>query len=248
MAPAVRSCLADSTHSTDRETRSTSAFGLLDSKAPMRIFSAFSRRFNLLGRLTLTAAVGAAAAVSLYLVSGSVKTVEDIDRTDDTLAELSQYIAEGHASIRGLVATPGSSADAALLSFEKAVDRRIARLRTLNSQIEQRAAATVWSQPLQGSIDVQRIDEERRAYVSAGETAPTVGVEESPKALRLLDLHARKLIVTVATMRDSAEMARGQALFAAEEIAAVSSGFGSLLIAYLIWYPIFTRRREPAMR
>ena len=195
MAPAVRSCLADSTHSTDRETRSTSAFGLLDSKAPMRIFSAFSRRFNLLGRLTLTAAVGAAAAVSLYLVSGSVKTVEDIDRTDDTLAELSQYIAEGHASIRGLVATPGSSADAALLSFEKAVDRRIARLRTLNSQIEQRAAATVWSQPLQGSIDVQRIDEERRAYVSAGETAPTVGVEESPKALRLLDLHARKLIV-----------------------------------------------------
>jgi hypothetical protein len=214
----------------------------------MRIFSDFSRKFHLLGRLTLTTAVGVAAAVSLYLVSGSVKTVEDIDRTDDTLAELSHYIAEGHASIRGLVATPGSSADAALLSFEKAVDRRIARLRTLNMQIERRAAATVWSQPLQGSVDVQRIDEERRAYVTAGATAPMVGIDESANGLRLLDLHARKLIVTVATMRDSAETARGQALFAAEEIAAVSSGFGSLLIAYLIWYPVFTRKREPALQ
>jgi hypothetical protein len=214
----------------------------------MRIFSAFSRKFNVLGRLTLTTAVGVAAAVSLYLVSGSVKTVEDIDRTDDTLAELSQYIAEGHASIRGLVATPGSSADAALLSFEKAVDRRIARLRTLNSQIEQRAAAAVWTQPTQNRIDVQRIDEERRAYVTAGAMTPMVGVDDSAKGLRLLDLHARKLIVTVATMRDTAETARGQALFAAEEIAAVSSGFGTLLIAYLIWYPIFTRRREPALQ
>jgi hypothetical protein len=214
----------------------------------MRIFSAFSRKFNLLGRLTLTTAVGVAAAVSLYLVSGSVKTVEDIDRTDDTLAELSQYIAEGHASIRGLVATPGSSADAALLSFEKAVDRRIARLRTLNAQIEQRAAAAVWTQPLPGRIDVQRIDDERRAYVTAGATTPIVGADNSAQGLRLLDLHARKLIVTVATMRDSAETARGQALFAAEEIVAVSSGFGTLLIAYLIWYPIFTRRREPALR
>lgn len=100
-----------------------------------------NHKFNLLGRLALTIAVGTAAAVSLFLVSGSVKAVEDIDRTDDTLAELSQYIAEGHASIRGLVTTPGSSADAALVSFGKAVDRRIARLRTLNTRVQQRASA-----------------------------------------------------------------------------------------------------------
>src|SRR3979490_2057395 len=99
----------------------------------------FNQKFNLLGRLALTIAGGGAAAVSLFLVSGSVKAVEDIDRTDDTLAELSQFIAEGHTSIRGLVATPGSSANAALVSFETAVDRRIARLRTLNTLVQQRA-------------------------------------------------------------------------------------------------------------
>src|SRR5580765_6946084 len=98
-------------------------------KLPMN----FSRVGNMAGRLALTIAVGAAAMFSLSLVSSSVKAVEDIDRTDDTLAELSQYIAEGHASIRALVATPGSSADAALVRFEKAVDGRIARLRALNA-------------------------------------------------------------------------------------------------------------------
>ena len=106
----------------------------------MSLFKDFNRKFNVLGRLALTISVGAAAAVSLFLVSGSVKAVEDIDRTDDTLAELSRYIAEGHASIRGLVATPGSSADAALVSFGKAVDRRIARLRTLNTPLQESVA------------------------------------------------------------------------------------------------------------
>jgi hypothetical protein len=214
----------------------------------MSILSDFNRRFNLVGRLALTLAVGAAATVSLFLVSGSVKVVEDINRTDDTLAELSQYIAEGHASIRGLVATPGSSADAALVSFEHAMDRRIARLRALNTVVQQRAGAYVWSQPLQEGIEVQRIEDERRAYVTAGTAAPAAGFSDSAMALRLFDLRARKLIVTVAAMRDTAETARAQALFAAEEITAVSSGFGGLLIAYLIWFPVFTRKPVPALQ
>ena len=54
----------------------------------MSVLKDFNGRFNLLGRLALTAAVGTAAIVSLYFVSGSVKAVQDIDRTDDTLAEL----------------------------------------------------------------------------------------------------------------------------------------------------------------
>src|SRR6185503_20567000 len=90
-----------------------------------------SRLGNIVGRLALTLAIGGAAMFSLYLVSGSVKAVEDIDRTDDTLAELSQYLAEGHASIRALVLTPGSSTDAALAHFEKAVEARLTRLRSL---------------------------------------------------------------------------------------------------------------------
>jgi hypothetical protein len=51
-------------------------------------------------------------------------------------------------------------------------------------------------------------------------------------------------MVTVAAMRDSAEAARAQALFAAEEIVAMSLGFGGLLTAYLIWCPVFRRRIE----
>lgn len=209
----------------------------------MKVSSDCNGSFNLVGRLALTIAVGSAAAVSLFLVSGSVKAVEDINRTDDTLAELSQYIAEGHASIRGLVATP-ASAQAALGNFSKAVDRRIARLRALNSLVEQRAGAYAWTQPLQGSLDVQRIEEEGRAYLTAGATAPQAGGTDPETRLRVFDIRARKLIVTVAAMRDSAESARAHALFAAEEIAAVSLAFGGLLIAYLIWHPVFSRKSE----
>jgi hypothetical protein len=210
----------------------------------MKALSDFNGSFNLVGRLALTIAVGTAAAVSLFLVSGSVKVVEDINRTDDTLAELSQYIAEGHASVRGLVATPGSSAQAALGSFAKAVDRRIARLRALNSLVEQRAGAYVWTQPLHGSLDLQRIEEEGRAYLTAGATVPAAWGTDPENRLRVFDIRARKLIVTVAAMRDSAESARAHALFAAEEIAAVSLAFGGLLIAYLIWHPVFSRKSE----
>jgi len=207
----------------------------------MSLFSDFNRKFNLVCRLALTIAVGSAATVSLFLVSGSVKAVEDINRTDDTLAELSQYIAEGHASIRGLVATPGSSAKAALVSFEKAVDRRI---ETLNTLVKQRAGAYQWTQPLQDGVDVQRIDNERREYVTAGTTAPMAGFSDSAMGLRMFDLRARKLIVTVAAMRDNADTARAHALFAAEEITALSSAFGGMLIAYLIWFPVFARKPE----
>jgi hypothetical protein len=124
------------------------------------------------------------------------------------------------------------------------VDRRIERLRTLNTLIQQRASGYGWTRPLQESVDVQRIDDERRAYVTAAVIAPITEFNDSATGLRLFDLRARKLIVTVGAMRDSAERARAQALFAAEEITAVSSAFGGLLIAYLIWHPVFTRRPE----
>jgi len=206
-------------------------------KLPMN----FSRVGNMAGRLALTIAVGAAAMFSLSLVSGSVKAVEDIDRTDDTLAELSQYIAEGHASIRALVATPGSSTDAALAHFERAVEARLARLRSLNNLVEQRKGVIVWTRGFHESINVQRLEEARRDYVTAAEVVPA---ERAAGGLRMFDLHARKLMVTVAAMRDSAETARSQALFAAEEIVAMSLGFGGMLTAYLIWYPVFRRRMD----
>jgi hypothetical protein len=211
----------------------------------MSVYSDLNLRFNVFGRLALTLAVAAAAVVSLIFVSGSVRAVEHINRTDDTLAELSQYIAEGHGSIRALVATPGSSADEALSGFAQAVDRRVARLRTLKTLVQERAVAYLWTQPLQESVDVERIDKERRAYVIAATATPIGGdASDSAKGLRLFDLRARKLMITVAAMRDTAETARSQALFAAEGFVAVSSGVGGLLIAYLIWFPVFTRTRE----
>jgi hypothetical protein len=53
--------------------------------------------------------------------------------------------------------------------------------------------------------------------------------------LHLFDLRAKKLMVTVSAMRDRVEAARTQALGVAQEIMALSSGVGALLIAYLIW-------------
>jgi hypothetical protein len=85
----------------------------------MNALNALNGKFNLLGRISLTIAVVVLALVSLYLVSGTVRAVEDIDLTDDTLAELSPFVVEGHASIRRTMATMGSSADAALVGFEK---------------------------------------------------------------------------------------------------------------------------------
>lgn len=201
----------------------------------------FSRLSNILGRLALTLAIGSAAMFSLFLVSGSVKAVEEINRTDDTLAELSQYIAEGHATIRALVATPGSSTDAALAHFEKAVEARLARLRSLNNLVERRSGVVIWTRGFHESINVQRLEDARSAYVTAAEVLPTAGISSG---IRMFDLHARKLMVTVAAMRDSAETARAQALFATEEIVAMSLGFGGLLTAYLIWYPVFRRKLE----
>jgi hypothetical protein len=214
----------------------------------MNVLKKVNGKFNLLGRISLTLAVATLAAVSLYLVSGTVKAVEDIDLTDDTLAELSQFVAEGHASIRRVMATPGSSADTALVGFEKAVERRIARLRALNALVEKRAGAYVWTEPVGSTVDVQRLEQEGRAYVTAGAAAPTPGSEESALGLHLFDLRAKKLMVTVSAMRDRTEAARAQALGVAQEIMALSSGFGALLMAYLIWYPVLNRKPQPELQ
>jgi hypothetical protein len=211
----------------------------------MDLLKRFNGKFNLLGRISLTLAVATLALVSLYLVSGTVKAVEDIDLTDDTLAELSQFVAEGHASIRRIMATPGSSADAALVGFEKAVERRIERLRALNELVEKRAGAYVWTEAVGTNVDVQQLEQEGRAYVTA---APSSGSEESAMGLHLFDLRAKKLMVTVSAMRDRVEAARTQALGVAQEIMALSSGVGALLIAYLIWYPVLNRKPQPELQ
>jgi hypothetical protein len=207
--------------------------------AQMTAVKNFCRLGNIVGRLALTIAIGSAAMLSLFLVSGSVKAVEEINRTDDTLAELSQYIAEGHASIRAVVTTPGSSTDAALARFEKAVEARLTRLRSLNNLVERRSGVIIWTRGFHESINVQRLEDARRAYVTAAEVVPTQGSRggmrmfESPRAEA--DGHGGGH----ARQRRDGEIAGA---LAAEEIVAMSLGFGGLVTAYLIWYPVFRGR------
>ena len=194
---------------------------------------------NLLGRVALTIAVGCGAIGSRLFVSATVQAVEQIDRTDNALADLSHDFAGGHASIRALVTMPGSSVDVALVTFEDVVHRNLARLRNLNALVEPQADAYVWTQPQLGNVDVQHIEGEWRAYVTAAAIIPTVPARDLAMRLRMLDLYARKLFLTVATVRDGVAAARARALVAVEGVVALSSGLGGLLIAYLIWHPVF---------
>lgn len=204
-----------------------------------------NRRPNVLGRVALTIAVGAAVSGIILLMSGTAKAIEYIDRTDNALAELWQYISDGHASIRERVATHGSSVADGLVRFQTAVDRRIARLRNLNTLIEQQTGVGFWTRPLHGSVGVQHIQEEGREYVSAAAKTPTMPVTDLAMSQRLFDLHALKLIQTVSAVRDRAATARARAMVAAEGMVALLSCVGGLLIAYLIWRPVVRGAYDP---
>jgi hypothetical protein len=192
----------------------------------------------MLWRIVATIAVGSAACVSVYLTSGTVRAVDYLDRTDSGLVELSHYISDAHASIRSLVAEDGSREEA-IADFNTSIDRRLAGLRSLNAQVEGQTAVRFWITPLRGDADLQRIVEERDVYVGAAKTTLTTPVFDPERGLRMFDLQAQKLIQSVAAVRDSAATARGRALLANDTTAKVSSGLGALLIAYLLWRPVF---------
>ena len=190
------------------------------------------------GRLVATIAVGCAASASVYLTSGTVRALQYLDRTDSGLVELSHYIADAHTSIRNVVAEAGSR-DEAIADFNTSIDHRLAQLRSLNTLVEEQTMVSLWTRPLQGNVDLQRINEERDVYVSAAKTTLATPVFDPERGLRMFDLQAQKLIQTVAGVRDSAATARGRALLANDTTAKVSSGLGALIIAYLLWRPVF---------
>jgi hypothetical protein len=98
--------------------------------------------------------------------------------------------------------------------------------------------------PLHGDVDIQQIDEGRWAYVEAAKTTLATPVYDPERSLRLFDLQAQKLSQIVSAVRDGAATARARVLLANDTIAAASSGVGALLIAYLIWLPVFRVRHE----
>ena len=165
--------------------------------AIMDVLKRFNGKFNLLGRISLTLAVGTAG--DRQPLSG-VGHCQGRRRHQPDGRHAGGVVAVRRRRTRvdpALMATPGSSADAALVGFEKAVERRIARLRALNELVEKRAGAYGWTEAVGTNVDVQQLEQERRAYVTAGAAAPSTGSEESAMGLHLFDLRAKKLMVTV---------------------------------------------------
>jgi len=195
------------------------------------------RNRQLIGRVALTLAVACGAAGTILHVSESLKAIEQIDRIDYAGAELSHYIADGHASVREGVILRGPSKDA-LTRFDSGVAGRMRRLGDM-AIVALQTSAHDWTQRLRENRDVHPAEDERRAYVAAANTAATVPVDDLPVSLRLLDLRAQKLIQTVEAVRDSADEARTEALSDVDEMTVLGLGMAGLLIAYLIWFPVF---------
>src|SRR5947207_589319 len=99
-----------------------------------------------IGHVVLTIGIVGGAFGTMLLVSSALKVVDRVDRVNNTLAELSHYIAEGHASIRGRMPASGSFNDGELEQFNKGVERRVAQLGSLKTQLEQQPSAYVWAQ------------------------------------------------------------------------------------------------------
>ena len=190
-----------------------------------------------------TIGVACGALVTTLLVSAALKAIDQVDRANNTLAELSHYITDGHAAIRGHEPVPGSFDNGALARFDRGIERRVAQFLNLKTVYEPQATAYLWAQPLLGNADIFRVDEERRAYVTAASGAATP-TRDRGTSLRMLDLRAQKLIQTVEALRDSADTARGRILIAVDGMVALSLGIGVLLMVYLIWKPLLGGARH----
>jgi hypothetical protein len=200
------------------------------------------RNRQLSDRVAMTATVGCVAAVSVILVSGALRAIEHIGRVENALADLSHYVTESHAAIRGRLAGAGSPHDNPLARFGAGVERRLNGLRGLDTQLEQQTRAYWWTEPVRKGVDISRFEQDGLAYVAAATDMATTPSSDPAMDLRLLDLHALQMLQTVEGMRDNVDAARERALADAYGLVALSMGVGALLIAYLIWYPVFGPR------
>jgi hypothetical protein len=115
-------------------------------------------------------------------------------------------------------------------------------LRGLHTQLEQQARAYWWTEPVRKDLDIHRFEQDGGAYVAAATDMAMTPTRDLAMDLRLLDLHALRMLQTIEGMRDSVDAARARALADAYGLVALSTGIGALLIAYLIWYPVFGPR------
>jgi len=210
-------------------------------------------RKQLIGRITLAIAIVLCGGIGiLRLHSGTVNAIAEVDRVNGTLAELSHYVADGHAWIRGRATALGSLDAEALQRFDKGVERRVAQFRSLKTNLAQQTITYFWAEPLRENTDDHLVEEERRAYLTAATETVATAADDRPMRLRMFDLHAQKLIQTIEAMRDSADTARERGIVAVDGIVKASSGFSVLLLAFVAWHPVFGRTRvkpaQPALR
>jgi hypothetical protein len=196
-----------------------------------------SRR-EMIGCIAMTIVVGCGMGGTILFVCGALNAVDHMNRVEETLNDLSRYVVEGHASIRGRVITLGHAEDA-MVRFDAGMAHRLAQVRSLNTLLAQPIGAYFWTAPLRREAGARQFEEEQRAYVTAAATAAT----DPGLSLRLFDLRAQKLIQTIEAERDSTASAKTRALVAAESIVALSTGLGALLIVCLIWHPVTGRAR-----
>jgi hypothetical protein len=206
------------------------------------------QRKQLIGRIALAIGIVVCGGIGiLRLLSGTLNAIEQVDRVNSTLAELSHYVADGHAWIRGHVTVLGSLDDDALARFDKGVERRVAQFRNLKTTLAQQTTTYFWADPLRDNADDHLVEQERREYLNAASATAATAADDQPMRLRMFDLHAQKLIQTIEAMRDSADTARARGIVAAEGIVKASSGFSVLLLAFVAWHPTFGRaRRQPS--
>jgi len=207
----------------------------------------FWERKQLIGRITLAIGIVACGGIGiLRLHSGTLNAIEQVDHVNRTLAELSHYVVDGHAWIRGRVTELDSLDDEALQRFDKGVERRVTQFRNLKTVLAQQTTTYFWAEPLRDNTDDHLVEDERRAYLTAATETAATPAGDQPMRLRMFDLHAQKLIQTIEAMRDSADTARERGLVAVDGIVKASSGFSVLLLAFVAWHPVFGRTRRQA--
>jgi hypothetical protein len=204
------------------------------------------RNRRLIGRVAVAVAVVCLAYGTVFQVSGALQAIERIERIDNALADLSAYAASSHESIHERLSARGPSDDGVLAGFDAGVARRMNRIRELNPLLAHQTGTWLSSHPEREVADVDGIDAARRAYVIAARATAADPPDVLTKNLRLLDLRARKLSLTVETARDRGAAAKSEAFSAADDMVRLTAGLAGLLIAYLILRPVFGNGRRPA--
>jgi hypothetical protein len=186
------------------------------------------------GRVTLTLIVACGALTTMLSVSNAITATDRIDRIDHAVATLSSFVENSHASIRERIAA-GESLDDSITAFEAGTERRLGMVQATLKQPE---GVTRWTGRLIDVLDMRRIAQDRKAYVSAAEAAAS-NEGDRTTALRKSDLLAQKLVLTIEAARDAVEPLRAAARSDATAMVTLALGVSTLVIAYLVWLPVF---------